>query len=64
MVLIRNNRLSMSADFLSPSLQSYRNQQNKSAFTYVLGIMQGAAAGYLAYEHIRKYGFWDKKKEK
>ncbi|MBI2418961.1 MAG: hypothetical protein HYV28_13885 [Ignavibacteriales bacterium] len=58
-----NNRLSMSNDFLSPSLNAYRESQRNMGYKYILGVMEGAAVGYLAYEHIRKYGFWDKKKK-
>ena len=58
-----NNRLSMSSDFLSPSLNAYRESQRNMGYKYILGVMEGAAVGYLAYEHIRKYGFWDKKKK-
>jgi hypothetical protein len=25
---------------------------------YVLGMAQAGAVGYMAYRHIKKYGFW------
>ncbi len=51
------------ADFLSPLYSQYVKQQNMKTLYYILGMAQYAAVGYLAVEHIRKYGFWDKKKK-
>lgn len=54
----------MSSDFLSPLYSKYLNDQKMAPYMYILGIAQGAAAGYLLYEHIREYGVWDNKKKK
>jgi hypothetical protein len=53
----------MRSDFLSPLYNRYLEDSKISPFTYILGVAQGAAVGYMLYEHIRKYGgIWDKKK--
>ena len=52
----------MSADFLSPLYTKYQYDQRMAPYTYILGIAEGAACGYMLYEHVRKYGIWDKKK--
>lgn len=53
----------MRPDFLSPLYNRYLEDSKISPFTYILGVAQGAAVGYLLYEHVRKYGgIWDKKK--
>jgi len=54
----------MSRDFLSPLYSKYLEEQSKSPYMYILGVAQGAAAGYLLYEHISKYGVWDNKNKK
>jgi hypothetical protein len=51
----------MPSDFLTPLHLQYLEQQKAAPYMYILGIAQGAAVGYAAYEHIKKYGFWDKK---
>jgi hypothetical protein len=52
----------MSDDFLSPLYSKYQYDQRMAPYYYILGVAQGAAVGYLLYEHISKYGIWDKKK--
>jgi len=42
---------------LNPLQQQYSISQNMSALKYILGIVQTGAVGYLAYEHLKKYGF-------
>lgn len=54
----------MSSDFLSPLYSKYMEDQKMAPYMYILGIAQGAAAGYLLYEHIKEYGVWDNKKKK
>lgn len=44
-------------DILSPLLQQYQNQQKMKPLYYILGTAESAAVGYLAYKHIKKYGF-------
>lgn len=44
--------------FLEPLEQQYQRDSKFSLFRYALGMIQTGAAGYLAYRHIKKYGFW------
>jgi hypothetical protein len=45
---------------LNPMQQQYLDSQNMSVLNYMLSIVQAGAFGYLAYEHLRKYGFLKK----
>lgn len=45
--------------FLSPLYNKYKEDSKFNPITYVLGMAQLSAAAYLAYRHIRKYGFID-----
>jgi hypothetical protein len=45
---------------LNPLQQQYLNSQNMSVWNYMLGMVQAGAFGYLAYEHLKKYGFLKK----
>lgn len=58
-----NKDLRMSSDFLSPLYNRYLEDQKMSPYMYILGLAQTATAGYLLYEHISKYGVWDRKKK-
>jgi hypothetical protein len=44
--------------FTSPLYQQYLKDSEFDMFRYVLGIAQASAVGYMAYRHIKKYGFW------
>ncbi|HQF41319.1 MAG TPA: hypothetical protein PK073_00310 [Ignavibacteriaceae bacterium] len=44
--------------FLEPLEQQYQRDSKFNLFRYALGMIQTGAAGYLAYKHIKKYGFW------
>ena len=44
--------------FTSPLYQQYLRDSEFDMFRYVLGIAQASAVGYMAYRHIKKYGFW------
>ena len=48
-------------DITLPLSIKYQNSQKNLGLTYMLGLVQGAAAGYLAYQHIKKFGFLKKK---
>lgn len=37
--------------------EQYLKNSRLNPLTYILGIVQTGAAGYLAYKHIKKYGF-------
>lgn len=46
-----------SYQILSPLVQLYLDKSKINPFQYVLGLIQYGAVGYLAYRHIKKYGF-------
>lgn len=43
-----------------PLYQKYLEDSKFNPFRYALGMMQVGAVGYLAYKHIKKYGFLKK----
>ncbi len=43
-----------------PLYQKYLEDSRLNPFKYALGMMQVGAVGYLAYKHIKKYGFLKK----
>lgn len=47
-------------NFLSPLYRKYMRDSDINVFRYILGIAQYSAVGYLAYRHIKKYGFFNK----
>jgi hypothetical protein len=44
--------------FTSPLYQQYLRDAEFDMVRYVLGVAQASAVGYMAYRHIKKYGFW------
>jgi len=44
--------------FTSPLYQQYLRDSEFDMFRYILGVAQASAVGYMAYRHIKKYGFW------
>jgi len=44
--------------FTSPLYQQYLRDSEFDMVRYVLGAVQAGAVGYMAYRHIKKYGFW------
>ena len=44
--------------FTSPLYQQYLRDSEFDMVRYVLGVAQASAVGYMAYRHIKKYGFW------
>lgn len=44
--------------FTSPLYQQYLKDSEFDMFRYILGVAQASAVGYMAYRHIKKYGFW------
>lgn len=46
-----------SPHFLSPLERKYHEDSKFDPIKYVLGAAQVGAVGYLAYKHIKKYGF-------
>lgn len=47
-------------DMTTPLYQKYLEDSKFNPFRYALGMMQVGAVGYLAYKHIKKYGFLKK----
>lgn len=46
-----------STNLLSPLYQEYLEESRFDPVRYVLGLAQASAVGYLAYRHLKKYGF-------
>lgn len=62
-LLISNNaaqsgRGEINTHFTSPLYQQYLRDSEFDMVRYVLGVAQASAVGYMAYRHIKKYGFW------
>jgi hypothetical protein len=47
-----------SPHFLSPLEKQYLENSKFNPLQYALGMVQAGAVGYLAYRHIKKYGFF------
>lgn len=52
-----NTEQNFSPHFLSPLEKQYLKNSKFNPISYVLGMVQTGAVGYLAYKHIKKYGF-------
>jgi hypothetical protein len=62
-LLISNNAAQsgsgvINTHFTSPLYQQYLRGSEFDIVRYVLGVAQASAVGYMAYRHIKKYGFW------
>jgi hypothetical protein len=61
-LLIMNNSHSDLGDinthFTSPLYQQYLRDSEFDMLRYVLSAVQAGTVGYMAYRHIKKYGFW------
>lgn len=62
-LLISNNTSQSGSEeinthFTSPLYQQYLKDSEFDMVRYVLGAVQAGAVGYMAYRHIKKYGFW------
>ncbi len=44
-------------DLVSPLLSKYHEDEKMNLFYTILGSVQAGAVGYMAYKHIKKYGF-------
>ena len=56
-ILGKDNNSFKRTDLLNPLYLKYQNEQELKTLRYILGMAQLSAVGYLAYKHIRKYGF-------
>ena len=52
-----NSTPEFNPNFLSPLERKYQEDSKFDPVRYVLGAAQVGAVGYLAYKHIKKYGF-------
>lgn len=52
-----NTNQNFSPHFLSPLEKQYLEDSKFNPIKYALGMVQAGAVGYLAYKHIKKYGF-------
>ena len=62
-LLISNNAAQsgsgeINTHFTSQLYQQYLRDSEFDMVRYVLGAVQAGAVGYMAYRHIKKYGFW------
>lgn len=60
---ISNNNLhsdngEINSFFTAPLYQQYLEDSKLDMVRYILGTVQAGAVGYMAYRHIKKYGFW------
>lgn len=51
----------LQSNILNPLNQQYSATQNLKLFRSILGAVSVSAVGYLAYQHIKKYGFLKKR---
>ncbi len=56
-----DNKNNLQSNILNPLGQKYSSLQSMKTLKYILGTVQVSAVGYLAYLHLRKYGFLKKK---
>lgn len=62
--LRQNSSMMSPKEMISPLTSKFLQENKHQGFRYMLGLLQGAAVGYLAIKHISKYGFLRKKEEK
>ena len=55
---IQNN---LQLNILNPLQEKYTDLQSMKELKYILGAVQLSAVGYLAYLHLKKYGFLKRK---
>ena len=48
-------------NILKPLQDKYAGMQSMKELKYILGTVQVSAVGYLAYLHLKKYGFLKRK---
>ena len=51
-------RSEINTHFISPLYQQYLKDSEFDMVRYILGAAQASAVAYMAYRHIKKYGFW------
>ncbi len=53
----QGSRIETDYHFTSPLYQQYQEGSKFNMVRYILGMAQLTAAGYIAYRHLKKYGF-------
>ena len=53
-----NNFGEVNTFFTAPLYQQYLKDSEFDMVRYILGTVQAGAVAYMAYRHIKKYGFW------
>ena len=53
-----NTNQNFSAHLLAPLEKQYLENSKFNPIKYAMGMIQAGAVGYLAYKHIKKYGFF------
>lgn len=56
-----NSNRNMQSDILNALSRQYSASQSLKTLRSILGAVQVGAVGYLAYQHLKKYGFLKKK---
>lgn len=54
-------KTNFNSSILNPLRQSYAESQSMKELKYILGVVQAGAVGYIAYQHLKKYGFLKRK---
>lgn len=49
------------SSILNPLHQAFVESQSMKELKYILGMVQAGAVGYMAYQHLKKYGFLKRK---
>ncbi len=55
---LRSDNGEINTFFTAPLYQQYLEDSEFDMVRYVLGTIQTGAVAYMAYRHIKKYGFW------
>ncbi|UCH64429.1 MAG: hypothetical protein JSW63_07270 [Ignavibacterium sp.] len=54
----KTSTVGASDHLMLPYYKQYLENSKIDPIRYILGLAQTAAVGYMAYRHIKKYGFW------
>ncbi len=54
-------KANFNSSILNPLHERYLESQNMKELKYILGAVQAGAVGYMAYQHLKKYGFLKRK---
>ena len=54
-------KANFNSSILHPLHEQYVESQSMKELKYILGMVQAGAVGYMAYQHLKKYGFLKRK---